>query len=412
MPGLNLIRRRPWFAPKPRPCEDERRLFRLENGTRLSFYIRPGLTKMELAPLILRRGGKLCSAPEPEAILLACPGEVPEGATKVYISTAYVTDCIAQKTRLPLVKYLLNPQRSPSELAFTQEEDRAIMSYVQSSKQRGLADNLAGTTFWMDMAEARVTPHPWQAVRERYFRHLRRRRRRRRKKKKNTYQPGQNPKRIVPVPHRCGKCAGKEQVLRTPNTASSQKKKPTDASQTRDPGQTTGGSKTSGIFQRANREFEGSEEDRENVSPKEAVIPENAEPKATAEDEVPPDPKKQSVESTNGEDLAMSESLLPAEDLPSGPSAKDVALAMEDMKRFMEEFGVDLATVTQAFLKNSGVVAAAACCLKTGQRSDGCPLWTRQDDLDLLSGADDLRRKLLSKFGAENVNARVAFRKS
>lgn len=87
-------------------------------------------------------------------------------------------------------------------------------------------------------------------------------------------------------------------------------------------------------------------------------------------------------------------------------------MATEDLKRCMEEIGVDLATVTQAFLKNSGEVVAAECCLRTGQRSDGCPLWDRQDDLDLQTEGDSIRAKLVAKYGTENVNKRLAFRNS
>ncbi|XP_007431830.1 telomeric repeat-binding factor 2-interacting protein 1 [Python bivittatus] len=82
------------------------------------------------------------------------------------------------------------------------------------------------------------------------------------------------------------------------------------------------------------------------------------------------------------------------------------------MKRFMAEFGADLAAVAQAFLKNSGEAAAAAECLRTGQRSDGCPLWSRQDDADLLEGREEARNNLETKYGVENVRKRVGFRTS
>lgn len=95
---------------------------------------------------------------------------------------------------------------------------------------------------------------------------------------------------------------------------------------------------------------------------------------------------------------------------PSGPSAAEVTMAAKDLKRYMEEFGVDLATVTQAFLKNSGEVVAAECCLRTGQRSDNCPLWNRQDDLNLQAEDDSLQAKLVTKYGAENVHKRIVFR--
>lgn len=97
---------------------------------------------------------------------------------------------------------------------------------------------------------------------------------------------------------------------------------------------------------------------------------------------------------------------------PEGPPAAPVALAVKDMERLMGESGVDLAPVTQAFLKNSGDVAAVASCLRTGRRPDGRPLWNRQDDEDLLKGGKGARNNLETKYGVGNVNKRVLFRKS
>ncbi|XP_060538415.1 telomeric repeat-binding factor 2-interacting protein 1 [Pantherophis guttatus] len=97
---------------------------------------------------------------------------------------------------------------------------------------------------------------------------------------------------------------------------------------------------------------------------------------------------------------------------PEGSPAAPVALAVKDMERLMGEFGVDLATVTQAFLKNSGEVAAVASCLRTGRRPDGRPLWNRQDDEDLLKGGEGARNNLETKYGVGNVNKRELFRRS
>lgn len=95
-----------------------------------------------------------------------------------------------------------------------------------------------------------------------------------------------------------------------------------------------------------------------------------------------------------------------------GPPSAAVALAVKDMERLMGEFGVDLATVTQAFLKNSGEVAAVASCLRTGQRPDCRPLWNRQDDEDLQKGREGARNNLETKYGIGNVNKRLLFRAS
>lgn len=112
------------------------------------------------------------------------------------------------------------------------------------------------------------------------------------------------------------------------------------------------------------------------------------------------------------EDTSVPGSQSPRADRLAGPSADEVAAAVEDLKCLMEEFGVSLEIATQALLKNSGEVAAGKCCLQTGQRPDGGPLWSRQDDVDLLKGDCDLRSKLVAKYGAEHVNRRLAFRKN
>ncbi|XP_060109658.1 telomeric repeat-binding factor 2-interacting protein 1 [Heteronotia binoei] len=165
------------------------------------------------------------------------------------------------------------------------------------------------------------------------------------------------------------------------------------------------GSKAPSIFQLANQEFEGSELESESTSRSGGMLLKH--PELRTSEEAPRSPRVRlgGAPSSEGSDVPRSPS--------SGPS-EQVAAAIEDMKRLMEEFGVDLATVTQAFLKTSGEVTAVAHCLQqTGSPSEDClPLWTRQDDLDLLAGDDHLRSKLRAKYGEENVNSRVAFRKT
>ncbi|XP_063169348.1 telomeric repeat-binding factor 2-interacting protein 1 [Candoia aspera] len=168
------------------------------------------------------------------------------------------------------------------------------------------------------------------------------------------------------------------------------------------------GARAPALFRRANREFEEREEDDgENSSSTEDIPPEHLGLK-TSEETVPPKPKVRVL----GEDLAMSSIHVPEREGPSSSMAAEVATAVKDMKRFMGEFNVDLATVTQAFLKNSGEVAAVANCLQTGQRSDGYPLWNRQDDVVLLKGQEGDRNNLETKYGVENVSKRVGFRTS
>ncbi|XP_062817861.1 telomeric repeat-binding factor 2-interacting protein 1 [Anolis carolinensis] len=145
-----------------------------------------------------------------------------------------------------------------------------------------------------------------------------------------------------------------------------------------------------GVFLQAAQEFESSEEDEENSPRSEKVAQEQKD---------------------NEEEPPMSPSVLPG-GAPLIPATSQVSLAVEDMRHLMKECGLGLESVTQALLKNSGEVGAAACCLRTGRRPDGAPLWSRQDDQDLLQGEQDLRRRLEQKFGAENVAKREAFRKS
>lgn len=77
----------------------------------------------------------------------------------------------------------------------------------------------------------------------------------------------------------------------------------------------------------------------------------------------------------------------------------------------MEKFNLDLSTVTQAFLKNSGELEATTSFLESGQRADGYPIWSRQDDLDLQKDDEVTRNALVKKFGAQNVARRIEFRK-
>ncbi|XP_015283699.1 PREDICTED: telomeric repeat-binding factor 2-interacting protein 1 [Gekko japonicus] len=184
-----------------------------------------------------------------------------------------------------------------------------------------------------------------------------------------------------------------------------------DAPQQEEQKRTAEGSKAPGIFQLANQEFEDNEWESESASPSGDMLPKHPEPRTSEAASV--SPKVRVREQLPSQDSDIPQSPFLGGDQPSGPSSEQVAAAVEDMRRFAEEFGVDLATVTQAFLKTSGDVTAVARCLQTGPHSEGCPpLWTRQDDSDLLTGDDYLRSKLIAKYGEESVNRRVAFRKS
>ena len=92
-------------------------------------------------------------------------------------------------------------------------------------------------------------------------------------------------------------------------------------------------------------------------------------------------------------------------------SAPEVGAAIKIIRQLMEKFNLDLSTVTQAFLKNSGELEATSSFLESGQRADGYPIWSRQDDLDLQKDDEATRDALVKKFGAQNVARRIEFRK-
>ncbi|XP_069500279.1 telomeric repeat-binding factor 2-interacting protein 1 [Ambystoma mexicanum] len=113
-------------------------------------------------------------------------------------------------------------------------------------------------------------------------------------------------------------------------------------------------------------------------------------------------------------DSQVIENHTPVEAVSSSPSPSqtEVENATNSFQSLMKEFGLNLATVTQAFLKNSGEMEATKYFLKNRVRPDGYPIWTRQDDLDLMSEDAKLRRNLINKFGSDNVAKRIAFLRS
>ncbi|NXM76878.1 TE2IP protein, partial [Serilophus lunatus] len=155
-----------------------------------------------------------------------------------------------------------------------------------------------------------------------------------------------------------------------------------------------------GLFEAANREFESAESD----SSSEVSLP--------TQDGMRNSPGETASDLKTGlEDTAFRDSVLQRGERPASTSS-EVGNVVKAMQHFMKKFGLDLLTVTQAFLKNSGEVEATLYFLQTGQRLDGYPVWTREDDLELQKDDENVRNKLIVKFGAENVAKRIAFRKS
>lgn len=148
-----------------------RKVFVWEDGTPMRFYIRPGMAKLRLAPLLLAGGAGLCRVQEPGAVHLVQPGEpAPDGA----VSTEYVMACVESQRRLPLDRYWHSgpapPAASPrGRLPFTEAEDVALLRAV---RERSGA-RVSGTALWKELECAGLTRHSWQAMRDRYLRHLR-----------------------------------------------------------------------------------------------------------------------------------------------------------------------------------------------------------------------------------------------
>ncbi|NWW31796.1 TE2IP protein, partial [Panurus biarmicus] len=319
-----------------------RSLFLWDDGRPMRFYLRPGLAKLRLAPLVLAGGGRLCRVQEPGAVLLAQPGEAaPDGA----VSTEYVTECVERNQRLPLEPFLLAAR---GRLAFTEAEDAALLQAVRG---QGTV-RVSGRALWIELERSGLTRHSWQAMRDRYLRYLR-------------------PRLCEPPP-------------------------------TEDPAQIRG------LFAAANREFESTESESDSSDVAELSTPDGVgrSPGETASD-LKTGPEDSAFPDTHREDTRRQER--PKSTYPSSNVVRQVVKTMEHL---MEKFAVDLFTVTQAFLKNSGDVEAASYFLQTGQRLDGFPVWSREDDLELQKDDEHVRNKLIAKFGAENVAKRIVFRKS
>ncbi|XP_050778889.1 telomeric repeat-binding factor 2-interacting protein 1 [Gopherus flavomarginatus] len=370
-----------------------RTLFLQDDGSPMRFYVRPGPAKLQLAPLILAGGGRLCRVQEPGAVLLAQPDE--RGATGNFVSTEYVRRCVERNERLPLEQYRLAAEQAPGPAgasagrsAFTGSEDEAILLYVRDRAQ----GSVTGTVLWKEMERTRLTPHTWQAMRDRYLRHLR--------GQEHKYLlggPGAEPPRSL------------ARSARQPADSEFWRKKVADVPQGVVQDQLT---KESSLFQLANKEFEGSESENETSDLQEenpAKDEELKSPEKTVSSQ-----KMELKELVTAEDSAINETQPQEEEKPirSCPSPTEVADAVKTVQHFMEEFSMDLSTVTQAFLKNSGEVEATSYFLHNSQRLDGYPIWSRQDDLDLQKEDENVKSKLIAKFGAQNVVKRVAFRKS
>ncbi|XP_038223762.1 telomeric repeat-binding factor 2-interacting protein 1 isoform X2 [Dermochelys coriacea] len=365
-----------------------RTLFLQDDGSPMRFYVRPGPAKLQLAPLILAGGGRLCRVQEPGAVLLAQPGE--RGPTGNFVSSEYVRRCVERNERLPLEHWRLAAEPAPvpagalaGRSAFTASEDEAILLHVRGRAQ----SSVTGTALWKEMERARLTPHSWQAMRDRYLRRLR----------------GQEHKYLLGGPPR-----SLARSACQPADSESWRKEVAAIPQGVVQDQLTKGGS---LFQLANKEFEGSESENETSDLQEEKPAKDEEPKSP--EKIAFSQKMELKEWETAEVSAITETLPQEEENPirTCPSPTEVADAVKTVQHFMEEFSMDLSTVIQAFLKNSGEAEATSYFLHNSQRLDGYPIWSRQDDLDLQKADENVRSKLIAKFGAQNVVKRVAFRK-
>uniref|UniRef100_H2LHS7 Telomeric repeat-binding factor 2-interacting protein 1 n=1 Tax=Oryzias latipes TaxID=8090 RepID=H2LHS7_ORYLA len=156
---------------------DKSFLFLTVDGEPMSFFLRPGPTKRQLQPKIKAGGGLMCSSQQPGAILLMDPKDRKRFLFSRYVSTQYILDCIEKEEQLSVEDYRFNPVDVPKKdrtkaacprlsggrLAYTSDDDTAILEYVSTRKAE-----IGGNRLWREMEQQRVTHHSWQSMKCRY----------------------------------------------------------------------------------------------------------------------------------------------------------------------------------------------------------------------------------------------------
>ncbi|XP_076989202.1 telomeric repeat-binding factor 2-interacting protein 1 [Tamandua tetradactyla] len=374
-------------------------LFLREDGSSISFYVRPSPAKRRLSTLILHGGGTLCRVQEPGAVLLAQPGEALAEASGEFISTQYILDCVERNEKLELEAYRLGPAGAnqapetkagtPAEgavagepvpltgrMAFTQADDVAILTYVKENARS--PNSVTGNALWKAMEKSSLTQHSWQAVKDRYLKHLR----------------GQEQKYLlgdVPVSPSSQKLKRKaEQDPEAADSGEPQNKRTPDLPE---------------------EESERKEIQENEETVKKILIKATREFEEVAVDESPDFEIHITMCDDNPSTPEEDSETQPEEEEEEKASPPEVGAAIKMIRQLMEKFNLDLSTVTQAFLKNSGELEATSSFLASGQRADGYPIWSRQDDIDLQKDDEHSRDALIRKFGAQNVARRIEFRK-
>ncbi|NXC14818.1 TE2IP protein, partial [Corythaeola cristata] len=147
-----------------------RSLFLWEKKSPMRFYVRPGLKKLRLAPLVLAGGKKMCRVQEPGAVLQKKPGEAAPGGA---VSKKYVTECVERNRRKKMEPFRLPPappEKKPrGRLAFTEAEKKELLRAVRGRGEK----KTSGRALWKELEKKNLTRHSWQAMREKKLRHLR-----------------------------------------------------------------------------------------------------------------------------------------------------------------------------------------------------------------------------------------------
>ncbi|XP_053577111.1 telomeric repeat-binding factor 2-interacting protein 1 [Bombina bombina] len=229
---------------------------------------------------------------------------------------------------------------------FTREEDVTILTYVRDYSQ--IYGSVSGIRLWKKLEKTKLLKRSWQAMKERYRKHL--------VKCKKSYI-------LPPRPTNQGKV----------KNADLNHKESDDTHEDAEDLQ---------IFEIANMEFEVDNTPEPAVSLKDFVM---------------------------GEDSAFPESQTQVDEVSSSPELSEMDGLQECLHSMMAEFNLSLCQVTQALLKNNGEVGSTRHFLRTGSRPDGYPIWVRKDDLDLQNDDASIQETLIKKYGADNVTKRVAF---
>uniref|UniRef100_A0A3B4ZNA6 Telomeric repeat-binding factor 2-interacting protein 1 n=1 Tax=Stegastes partitus TaxID=144197 RepID=A0A3B4ZNA6_9TELE len=370
-------------------------LFMTVDGEPMSFFMRPGPVKRQLQPLITAGGGTLCNVQQPGVILLIEPEERTMTSSSGYVSTQYIHDCIEKNEQLSSEDYRLNPgvvQRSSarlnrskesspglsageinplrqsgmSRLAYSPEDDAAILKYVSSHKAE-----TGGNRLWQQMEKQHVTNHSWQSMKYRY-------------KVLAKTQPVLSSLLSPQIEVRSEAAESRAEKVDAETLSSV-----LDEEQHQQPDEQPAES-----LQAQTGEAEASDPSQaEGLGPDLLTVsqviaadttePEGDGPQTTAS------PQKQS---------------LSEESQPAQPESTPEASSSKKLKEKQK----DLAAVTKALLKTSGDVTAALDLLLNPSSVSG-PLWTRCDDKLLLSADPAVRQQLQEKYGEEPVAKRVLF---